>query len=200
MGTTIENQAPAAGLNRKLTAAPLSRAYTQRHFACRPDYWQGLLTISTTAKTMKRTSAFLGEINTKLSGLASLNIKDSTLNWDPRLRTEKKSTPKTLANSLETTTLSAKYTMKRAQWLRCLRDNFCNFKELKVHDGMHRQVFEKECRMCGDIAVVPICQCSVAVSWNSSQTVYQIVNGKGGFRDIRTGAARPRKRRARMCR
>ncbi len=79
-GTTIENQAPAADLNRKPIVAPLSRAYTQRHFACRPDYWQGLLTANTKMETIKRTSVLLGEINTKLSGLASLNIKDSTLN------------------------------------------------------------------------------------------------------------------------
>lgn len=29
------------------------------------------------------------------------NMKDSTLNWDPRLSTEKKSTPNTRANSLQ---------------------------------------------------------------------------------------------------
>lgn len=29
------------------------------------------------------------------------NMNDSTLNWEPRLRTEKKSTPKTRANSLQ---------------------------------------------------------------------------------------------------
>ena len=47
------------------------------------------------------TSCALGEIKTKLSGFAILNINDSTLNCEPRLRTEKKSTPKTRANSLE---------------------------------------------------------------------------------------------------
>jgi hypothetical protein len=47
-----------------------------------------------------RTSSLLGDNKTKLSGLAMRNINDSTLNWEPRLMTEKKSTPKTQANSL----------------------------------------------------------------------------------------------------
>jgi len=48
----------------------------------------------------RHTSFLLGDIKTKDSGFAILNMKDSTLNCDPRLSTEKKSTPKTLANSL----------------------------------------------------------------------------------------------------
>lgn len=56
----------------------------------------------------KLTSAFVGDTNTKLSGLAIRNIKDSTLNCDPRLITEKKSTPKALANSLYVNLAEAK--------------------------------------------------------------------------------------------
>lgn len=52
-------------------------------------------------KAIWLTSSLLGDIKTKLSGLAMRNIKDSTLNCDPRLITEKKSTPKTRANSLK---------------------------------------------------------------------------------------------------
>lgn len=47
------------------------------------------------------TSSLLGESSIKLSGFAMRNMKDSTLNWDPRLSTEKNSTPNTLANSLD---------------------------------------------------------------------------------------------------
>jgi len=49
----------------------------------------------------KLTSSLLGDISIKLSGFAILNMKDSTLNCDPRVSTEKKSTPKTRANSLQ---------------------------------------------------------------------------------------------------
>lgn len=47
------------------------------------------------------TSDLLGDINTNPSGLAMRNMKDSTLNWEPRLITEKKSIPNTRANSLD---------------------------------------------------------------------------------------------------
>ena len=46
------------------------------------------------------TSLLLGDSSTKLPGLAIRDMNDSTLNCDPRLITEKKSTPNTLANSL----------------------------------------------------------------------------------------------------
>jgi hypothetical protein len=47
------------------------------------------------------TWVLLGEMRTKLSGFAIRSIKDSTLNCDPLLITEKKSIPNTRANSLE---------------------------------------------------------------------------------------------------
>lgn len=49
---------------------------------------------------VQHTCCFEGETRTKLSGFAIRNMKDSTLNWDPRNMTEAKSTPKTRANSL----------------------------------------------------------------------------------------------------
>lgn len=47
-----------------------------------------------------RTSTRLGERRRKDSGFAMRNMTDSTLNCDPRVRTDLRSTPKTLALSL----------------------------------------------------------------------------------------------------
>jgi hypothetical protein len=48
---------------------------------------------SASAAFCSPTCCWFGDSRMKLSGLAMRNMTDSTLNWLPRLMTEKKSTP-----------------------------------------------------------------------------------------------------------
>lgn len=65
----------------------------------------------------------LGESIMKLSGFESLNKTDSTLNWLPRVRTERKSTPKTRAVSLSS---MIKVRRRAVELMRSVAHQFCS--------------------------------------------------------------------------
>lgn len=94
-------------------------------------------------------------------------MKDSTLNWDPRLKTEKKSTPKTLANSLSSKVVKVP-DPEEADCLRCLGDGFGFLKKLKVCDHTHGQVLKKHRGVQRNWAEVPLCQSFVTILRNPS--------------------------------
>lgn len=77
------------------------------------------------------TSCLLGDSNTKLSGLAMRNMNDSTLNCEPRLSTEKKSTPNTRANSL--VKHQEGYSSRSAENARVLGDHFSGIHNFQDH-------------------------------------------------------------------
>lgn len=86
------------------------------------------------AKWWPLTSCLFGERSTKLSGLAMRNMNDSTLNCDPRLSTEKKSTPNTRANSLEDASIISQSSHEKINlYVRGLRHNISSVYDFQHH-------------------------------------------------------------------
>ena len=171
MDKATENRGRLVGPNRKQIPAPLWVAYTLRRFDSQPKKHSA---ISNGPQGCILTSTLLGDMRRKLSGLASLNINDSTLNWDPRLITSKKSTPNTLANSLHRQVqFYSKLCVKGCP--RRLCDHFGFFQKLKVCDHSHLQMLIQVALVDRSITAIPVCQGLVAVVGDSVQYKVQFM-------------------------
>lgn len=119
------------------------------------------------------TACLLGDRKTKLSGFPMRNMKDSTLNWEPRLNTEVKSTPKTRANSLYGCHWLS-YGGKEVWNLRGFGHNLRFFQYFEEQEGAIRHVLQETRGMHGYRTLVPFCQSRITVSGNSESIMFRL--------------------------
>lgn len=85
--------------------------------------------------------------------------------------TEKKSTPKTRANSLiPAISLSVTVNgLSRQGYLRCFRNDVCGIEHFQYEDRMTQQMMKHTCPVCWDGTIIPLRKCGRRILGNSIQ-------------------------------